>query len=119
MLGGMDQRHEVRRPDDDELCGFIESRSGEWRALVVFGAMLGSHGERDAAAAHVLAEGLASLAERWTLRHRETGHEEIVCIIEANATEVTVALGYYAMPGVPTLTITSEQVIAGEWELCR
>lgn len=54
---------------------------------------------------HVLEHGLASLAERWTLE--SPGEEpEIVCIQEANEYGVTVALGYYSMPGVPTLRIS-------------
>jgi hypothetical protein len=67
----------------------------------------------------VLSEGLASLTERWTLRARDGGDAEVVLIQEANATEVTVALGYYSLPGVPTLTITAAQLAAGEWELHR
>ena len=65
----------------------------------------------------VLTEGLASLAERWTLRQRDSGEEEVVCIQEANASAVTVARGYYSMPGVPTLTITAAQIRSGEWEM--
>lgn len=110
---------EVRRDDDGELCGHVEQRDGRWRALTVFGAVLGEHEERDGAVRQVLDDGLASLADRWTLRHGETGEEEVVCIQEANAAEVTVARDYYAMPGVPTLTIPVEQLHAGEWELRR
>ncbi len=65
----------------------------------------------------MLTEGLASLAERWTLRHGDSGDEEVVCIQEANASAVTVARGYYSMPGVPTLTITAAQIASGEWEM--
>ena len=110
---------EVRRPDDDELCGHVEPRDGRWCALTVFGAVLGSHDTREAATKQVLDEGLASLAERWTLRHGETGDEELVCIQEANPSAVTVALGYYSLPGVPTRTITAGQLASGEWELRR
>ena len=110
---------EVRRQEDDELCGHIDHRDGRWCALAVFGAVLGSHDSRDAAKQQLLDEGLASLAERWTLRNGETGDEEVVCILEANAAAVTVALGYYSMPGVPTMTITAPQLAAGEWELHR
>ncbi len=109
----------VRRPSDDELCGHVEQRAGAWRALTVFGGLLGTHERRQAAVAQVLDEGLASLAERWTLRRRGDRDEEVVCIQEANAAAVTVALGYYSMPGVPTLTISAAQLAAGEWELHR
>jgi hypothetical protein len=83
----------------------------------VFGAVLGSHEKRASAADQLLNEGLSSLAERWTLRHVATGDEEVVCIQEANSGGVTVARGYYSLPGVPTVTITKEQIASGEWEL--
>jgi hypothetical protein len=116
MLAPVD---EVRRPDDDELCGYVDHRDGQWCALTVFGGILGTHVDRDAARRQLLDEGLASLAERWTLRHGESGDEEVVCIQEANATSVTVALGYYSLPGVPRLTITARQLASGEWEMRR
>jgi hypothetical protein len=106
---------QVRRESDGELCGHVEHRSGQWCALTVFGADLGQHDERADAVDHVLTHGLASLAERWTLVDGATGEEEVVCIQEANAAAVTVARGYYSMPGVPTLTITAAQLAAGEW----
>ena len=109
----------VTRPSDGELCGYVEHRNGDWLALTVFGAVLGSHRERQRAADQVLDEGLSSLAERWTLRHGRTGDEEIVCIQEVSADSVTLALGYYSLPGVPTLTITLAQLASGEWELRR
>ena len=110
---------EVRRPGDDELCGYVEHRDGRWDALTVFGGILGTHGDREAARKQILDEGLASLAERWTLRNAESGEEDVVCIQEANASAVTVALGYYSLPGVPTLTITARQLASGEWEMRR
>jgi hypothetical protein len=109
----------VRRPSDGELCGHVEQRAGAWRALTVFGGVLGTHDRRDEAEAQVLQEGLASLAERWTLRHGDGGEPEVVCIQEANASSVTVARGWYSMPGVPTLTISAAQLASGAWELRR
>ena len=111
--------HEVRRTSDGELCGYVEPRADQWCALAVFGAVLGRHEHRHDAVDQVLTEGLASLAERWTLRRGGGGEEEVVCIQEANAASVTVALGYYSLPGVPTLTITAAQIESGEWELYR
>ena len=108
---------EVRRQLDDELCGLVERRDGVWCALVVFGVVLGRHDERGAAVEQVLRDGLAVLAERWTLRNGETRDEQIVCIQEATTEAVTVALDFYSLPGVPTLTITSAQISAGEWQL--
>lgn len=108
---------ELRRSSDGELCGYVEQRDGQWCALTVFGAVLGSHDQRASAADQVLNEGLSSLAERWTLRHGESGDEEIVCIQEVNGGAVKVARDYYSLPGVPTLTITKDQIASGEWEL--
>lgn len=108
---------EVRRPDDDELCGFVAPRDDGWHALTVFGATFGVHDSRAAAAGHVLDKGLAVLAERWRLRDPETGDWEIVCIQEANAARVTLALGYFTGPGVPIVTVTTDQLRDGTWEL--
>jgi hypothetical protein len=110
---------EVRRPVDDELCGHVQLADGSWFALVVFGAVLGRHSTREEAVAQVLSEGLASLAERWTLRRGDSNSDEVVCIQEANAQTVTVAFGYYSMPGVPTLTIRASEIAAGVWSMHR
>lgn len=110
---------EVRRPGDGELCGHVEMRDGDWIALVVFGAALGRHPTQEAAVAQVLAEGLSSLAERWTLQRSDGSVDEVVCIQEANAQTATVALGSYTFPGVPTLTITASEIAAGEWCMRR
>lgn len=107
----------LRRPSDGELCGYVERRDGRWHALTVFGAVLGSHDEHADAAEQVLDEGLSSLAERWTLRHGGSGEEEVVCIQEVDDSAVTVARGYYSLPGVPTLTITMDELATGEWTL--
>jgi hypothetical protein len=110
---------DVRRPVDGGLCGHVELRDGSWFALVVFGAVLGRHATREGAVAQVLAEGLASLAERWTLRRGDGSSDEVVCIQEANTQAVTLALGYYSMPGVPTLTIRASEIAAGVWSMHR
>ena len=109
---------EVRRPSDSELCGHVALRDGSWFALAVFGAVLGRHSTRDDAIEQVRSEGLISLAERWTLQHAD-GSDQVVCIQEANERTVTVALDYYSMPGVPTLTITRTELDAGAWVLHR
>lgn len=107
----------VRRSVDGELCGHVELRDGSWCALVIFGALLGWHSTREDAVAQVLSEGLASLADRWTLRGADG--DRVVCIQEANEWAVTVALGYASMPGVPTLTVTSTELADGHWVLYR
>jgi hypothetical protein len=110
---------EIRRPDDGELCGFADERNAQWMALTVFGAPLGEHDSHDAARDHVLAEGLASLSDRWTLVNGITGETEIVCLLEANPSQVTVARDYFPLPGVPTLTITAAELSSADWELRR
>jgi len=110
---------EVRRPVDGELCGHVRGRDADWEALTVFGFPIGRHPDRDRAVEHVLSDGLAVLAERWTLYDGSTGDEQVVCIVEADTRQVTVALDFYALPGVPTLTITHGQLAAGEWVLRR
>lgn len=112
----MDQ---IRRTDDGELCGHVDERGKEWFALTVFGAELGRHDYRDQAVDQVLTDGLASLAERWMLRPGGGGEAEVVCIQEANPSGVTVGLGYYSLPGMPSITITVAQLATGEWELTR
>ncbi len=105
--------------DDDELCGHVALDVEQWAALTVFGVVLGRHRERADAVEQVLVEGLSALADRWMLRDPATGHEQVVCIQEASSESVTLALDYYALPGVPTLTVTSRQLASGEWELAR
>jgi hypothetical protein len=109
---------EIRRTSDGELCGHVVQRDDRWEALTVFGATIGHHDARDPAVEQVVNDGLAAMADRWTLRGRNAD-DQIVCIVEANAREVTVALGYYALPGVPTLRIEADQLAAREWELFR
>ena len=107
----------VARPHDGGLCGFVAERDDRWAALVVFGAALGTHDRREDAIRQVREDGLATLAERWTLVNGETGDEEVVVIVEANTSAVMVARGYYSLPGVPTVTVTAEEIAAGRWRL--
>jgi hypothetical protein len=110
---------EVRRDGDDELCGFVAADGAGWRAATVFGVTLGQHEDRGEAEQQVIAEGLASLAEHWMLLDGETGEEEIVLIQQSSPTGVTLALGYYSIPGTPSLTITRAELDAGRWHLRR
>lgn len=104
---------EVRRPDDGELCGHVRADSSSWQALTVFGGLLGRYPSQEAAKHHVLTTGLSSLAERWHYREQPTAEWEIVCIQEASAHSVRLALGYYSLPGVPTVTVTRAQLDSG------
>ena len=74
---------EVRR-DDGELCGFVFADDGQWTATTVFGASLGLHAHREDAERQVHADGLSSLAERWTLVDGTSGDEQIACIQESS-----------------------------------
>ena len=110
---------EVRREDDDELCGYVVERSGGWDAVTVFGGRLGEHGTVDEAERQVRDDGLASLAERWTLLDSASGDEQIVCIQEASPSGVRVALDYYSLPGVPTLDLAPDDLAGPRWQLQR
>jgi hypothetical protein len=110
---------EVRRVDDNELCGYVDNRDSEWHAVTIFGGHLGTHDRREDAEHQVLDVGLASLAERWTLVDRASGEEQVVCIQQVSPSEVTVALGYYSLPGVPTQTVSRGELASGRWALDR
>lgn len=104
---------EIRRTDDGELCGHVVERDGGWASLAVFGGELGRHDSRESAVRHVLDDGLASLAERWHYRAHAADEWQIVCIQEASPGSVRIALDYYSLPGVPTLTLRREELDAG------
>jgi hypothetical protein len=110
---------EIRRSADGELCGFAEAGDGCWRARSVFGAVLGVHDHKTDAVEQVRDEGLASLTERWVLDRLDGEPETVVCVVEANPTGVMLALDYYPMPGVPTLWVTSAEIIEGSILLRR
>ena len=107
----------VHRASDNELCGFVDVRADGWHALTVFGASLGVHPTSLDAEKHVLDEGLASLMERWILTEHDGSNEEIVCIQEAHPDAITVVVGYYALPGVPTMRIDRNELDARRWTL--
>lgn len=114
----------IHRPDDGELCGFVDERDDGWHALTVFGGRLAVRPSADEAEHVVRSEGLSSLMERWilvdgTAAGSETteANEQIVCIQEANPHSVTLALDYYSMPGVPTMRIDRTDLDAGRWVL--
>lgn len=113
-------RREVRRDDDGELCGFVAADGDRWQALTVFGGVLGEYEDDDVAVRHTLNDGLASVADRWMLSDAESGEEQIVCIQQMSPDEVTLALDYYSLPGVPTLTIATSDLAPGaRWQLRR
>ena len=108
---------EVRRDEDNELCGFVIERGDAWLACTVFGAELERAKTQAEAQDIVLRRGLASLAERWELRARCEDTWQVVCIQEATPRRVRVALGYYSLPDVPTRVISIDELRLGEFEL--
>jgi hypothetical protein len=105
---------EVRRASDDELEGYVEADQGGWRALTVFGGLLGTAESRQAALDIVRRRGLASLAERWYWWSREAAGWRVVLPQEASPGRVRVAIGYYSLPGVETAVITAADLAAGD-----
>ena len=108
--------HEVRR-DDGELCGHVARVDGRWVALIVFGVTLAEFETEAQARDHVGGVGLEALADRWTLIDSSSGDEQVVLIQEASSTEVSLALGYYALPGVATMTVRVDELRSGRWRL--
>lgn len=109
----------VRRDEDDELCGYVESTERGWSSLTVFGGLLGEHADRAGAVERVLLDGLAALSERWQLRDTATDDEQPVCVLEATPTRVVLALDEIVYPGVPTTTLQTAELRAGRWILRR
>jgi hypothetical protein len=107
---------EVRR-DDGELCGFVRAEGDHWTALTVFGGVLDVVDTAEAARSVVLADGLRVLADHWTLVDGVTGEEEVVLIQQCSPNEVTLAIGYYSLPGVPSITIPVTDLLTGRWRL--
>jgi hypothetical protein len=105
---------EVRRPEDDELEGYVEAVGGAWHALTLFGGLLAMVDTRTAAIEVVHRQGLTSLAERWYWWSRRRGGWRIVLPQEASPGRVRVAVGYYSLPGVETALITAEDLAAGD-----
>jgi hypothetical protein len=104
---------EVRRSSDGELCGHVRLNAGGWHALTVFGGRLGVHPDQETAIAHVHDQGLASLAERWWYRPDPSAEWQVVCIQEASTDAVRIALDFYSLPGVPTVTLTRQELASG------
>ena len=110
---------EVRR-DDGELCGYVRQADDEWRAAdrLRGGARLARLATRRRRPGARARAGVARRAVAGS-RRTEEAQAEIVCIQEADPTGVTLALGYYSLPGVPTMRVTRSQLDAGEWVLER
>jgi len=102
---------QIRRSGDDELCGFISLNDGNWTAHTVFGGVLAEGLDRVAAEALVREIGLTSLSDRWQYRASSEADWQTVLIIEASPQSVTLALGYYSLPGVETVRLSAELIV--------
>ena len=109
---------EVRRESDGELCGYVTHHGDAWQAVTVFGAVLSTHERRDEAFETIVSDGLAALAERWTLQLPD-GSRQVACVQEAHPGVAILALDYYPAPGVPTMKITADMLASGDWTLTR
>jgi hypothetical protein len=105
--------------DDGELCGYVHAHDGSWHAVSVFGGLLDVAESNESAEQIVREVGLVALAERWLLTTSSEPEEQVVCLQEASPTGVTVAIGYYSLPGVPTLRVTRAQIDNGQMHLRR
>lgn len=104
---------EIRRSADNELCGYVRERDGVWESLTVFLATLAHHTNRADAVDHVERVGLTALGDVWEYRDEGSDHWEPVRIVEASPTRVTIAIGYYSLPGVPTVSLPAAVVGTG------
>jgi hypothetical protein len=68
---------EIRRSDDGELLGLLVESGELWIPVTVFGGRLASATSQHQAEEIVRAEGMASLAESWWLRHDGQSWQEI------------------------------------------
>jgi hypothetical protein len=104
-MGEDGQLHEVRRAQDGELCGFVLRHSAGYQALTVFYGVLGNFESADDASSHVTDRGLASLHEHWNFRATRSDEWQTVLVQEARPGWARLVLGYYSLPGVPTLDV--------------
>lgn len=103
----------VHRADDGELLGSVRRVGDEWRALTIFGGVLGRAATEAEARVVVERDGLASLQRRWFYRPAGSEEWEVVLIQEAWPGRARVVLGPYALPGVATTEVASGQLEAG------
>ena len=104
---------EVRRADDNELCGSIREADGSWSACTIFGAVLAAGLTQAEATNFVLDNGLAALSEPWAFIASPGEEEQVVRIVEASPSTVRLALDFYSLPGVTTVTLTSADLENG------
>jgi hypothetical protein len=94
-------RQEIRREDDDELLGIVECAgdAAGFRAITVFGGLLGEHADAGDAERQVREIGLSALAERWWIY--ADGKWQRCLLIEASPDRVVVVIATYPWEAPP------------------
>lgn len=105
----MDDRTEIRRDDDGELCGFVERDGDDWLAVTVFGAWFARFDDGAQARDAVRESGLDVLARRWQYRASIDEEWEVCCIVEASPQSVTIVVDYYPMPNSPRVVLAANR----------
>ncbi|WP_236725249.1 hypothetical protein [Amycolatopsis orientalis] len=90
----MIEHRTVYRAEDGEHVGYVaparDDATARWQALTVFGYPLGGPAAFDDSVALLEAEGLAVLADRWSVKH---GDDWIACrLVETSPDEVVVQI---------------------------
>ena len=86
-----------RRPEDDELLGYLVQEPGGIVPLTLFGVPLGAAGTPEEAESVLRARGLACLADPWLLRH-DDGEEVRVAVVSAYPDRVLVVPAPWGYP---------------------
>ncbi|WP_410601495.1 hypothetical protein [Amycolatopsis sp. lyj-90] len=84
----MIENRTVYRAEDGEHVGYVvPAPDTRWQALTVFGYPLGGPAAFDDSVALLEAEGLAVLAERWSVKH---GEDWVTCRLVETSPEAVV-----------------------------
>lgn len=103
----------VRRPSDGESLGSVRRLDDGWVAETVFGGRLATSPNRSEALERVESDGLAALAQRWWYRASPEAAWEVALVQEAWPGRAILVLGPYALPGMPTRTVTRADLESG------
>lgn len=96
---------EVRRDEDNELCGYVKCTPNGYVALTVFHGKLNTFDDETNAFDFVASHALPSLQERWNFRSSPEEEWQTVLIQEARPGWARLTLGYYAIAGIPTADV--------------